>query len=388
MNTRRIMAMRLFVVLAACCTLCHVAVAAPFWSNLILAKKVEADPEKTYAISEENGPWMVMACSFSGEGAEKQADELVHELRKRYKLTAYIYRARFDLGEAQGRGIDKNGNPTRWQYQKYTNVSNPKIDEIAVLVGNFASADDSNAQSTLQKLKYAQPKCLEVKKGSRTNQALTGWRMLQRQVYEAIDSEKKKKGPMGHAFITTNPILPRDHFVPKGIDPAIVALNDGVPYSLLDCPGKYSVQVATFKGKVVMKQEEIRRIENGQAEMDSKLASAAMKADRLTRALRMKGYEAYQFHDRYASIVTVGSFNSKGLPRADGRIERDPRINKIFEIFGPDTEKANELRDALQAKEMAGHTLATPVKNLIGIPFDVQPILINVPRRSASAALR
>ena len=70
-----------------------------------------------------------------------------------------------------------------------------------------------------------------------------------------------------------------------------------MPYSLLDCPGKYTVQVATFKGKVIIQQNEIRAIEDGKP-MESELAEAAQKADKLARALRMKGYEAYQFHDR------------------------------------------------------------------------------------------
>ena len=386
MNGKRIF--RLWMVIGTLGAVCPTAEAAPFWSNLLPAKSVSADPEQTYPISEEDGPWMVMACSFSGEGAEKQARELVYELRKRYKLPAYTYRARFDLGEAEGKGVDRYGKPLKWQYNKHANSSRAAIEEIAVLVGNYQSAEDSGAQSTLQKLKFARPKCLELKEGKTTHQTLTGWRMIQKQVYEAIGSEKRKKGPMGHAFVTTNPLLPPDYFVPKGIDPAIVALNKDVPYGLLDCPGKYTVQVATFKGKVVLKQSEIRAIENGKAELKGELASAAVKADELTRALRMKGYEAYQFHDRYASIVTVGSFNSVGMPRSDGRIEIDPRIHRIIKIFGPDHKASRGLQNALKAQGLAGQTLATPVKNLIGIPFDIQPIPVEVPKRPISTALR
>ncbi len=99
----------------------------------------------------------------------------------------------------------------------------------------------------------------------------------------------------------------------------MIEMNKNVPHSLLDCPGKYSVQVATFKGQVIIKQNEIEAIESGKKQLSSDLADAAMKAHQLTEALRMKGYEAYEFHDRYASIVTVGSFDSVGTPRADGR---------------------------------------------------------------------
>ena len=80
------------------------SLAAPPWGDLISLKSVAADPEQTYQINENNGPWTILACSFSGEGAEKQANELVYELRKRYKLPAYVHKAGFDLGDAAGKG--------------------------------------------------------------------------------------------------------------------------------------------------------------------------------------------------------------------------------------------------------------------------------------------
>ncbi len=156
-----------------------------------------------------------------------------------------------------------------------------------------------------------------------------------------------------------------------------------MPYSLLDCPGKYTVQVATFKGKVIIKQNEIRAIEDGKP-MESELAAAAKKADSLTRALRMKGYEAYQFHDRYASIVTVGSFDSVGTPRPDGKIEINPNVHKIMTTFGADPDAGAELQDALKASGLDKQTLAMPVKSLVGIPFDIQPIPVHVPKRPMS----
>jgi len=356
-------------------------------SSLLPGKSVEADPEKDYKVSESNGPWMIMACSFSGKGAEKQARELVLELRKRYKLPAYTYKAAFNLGEAPGRGVDKFGNPIKWRYNRYRDQDTPKVEEVAVLVGNFPTADDPEAQQTLRKIKYARPQCLEIQEGKQTHQTLGGWRTIQRQIYQAIGSEKQKKGPMGHAFITTNPLLPPDFFAPQGLDDFVLALNEGVPYSLLDCPGKYTVQVATFKGHVVIKQDEIRDILQGKKQMTSELAEAAKKADELTKALRQKGYEAYQFHDRYASIVTVGSFDSVGIPRPDGRIEINPQILKIIKTFGADPEAGKEISTALKSQGMANNTLAMPVKSCLGIPFDVQPIPVQVPKRPNRLAL-
>lgn len=363
---------------------CWVAKAAPPWSELIPMKGVDANPDQAYPLTEENGPWVILACSFSGEGADKQAKELVYELRKRYKMAAFTYEGHFDPGEAQGRGIDEFGKPRKWNYAKYKDSKDkekarrPELTEVAVLVGDFQSAEDPDAQKTREKLKYATPQALEVKEGKQTNQSLTGFRMIQQQVYEAIGSEKKKLGPMRHAFVTTNPLLPAEYFAPKnGVDPMVIEMNKGAEFSLLDCPGKYTVQVATFKGNVIIKQDEIQAITKGDKEMDSELDKAAEKAHNLAKALRMKGYEAYEFHDRYASIVTVGSFNSTGTPQPNGQIEINPEIHKVMKTF-----KA-------ESTTLPGQTTpVTPLKSLVGIPFDIQPIPVQVPKRSISMAMR
>jgi hypothetical protein len=375
---------RLWIVVGMLCVTCCVAKAAPPWNELIPMKSVDTDPEQAYPLTEENGPWMIVACSFSGDGAEKQAKELAYELRKRYKLAAFTYQGRFDPGEAQGRGVDEFGKPRKWNYAKYKDskdkekARHPELSEVAVLVGNYQSAEDPDAQKTLQKLKYATPQSLEVKEGKQTHQSLTGWRMIQHQVYEAIGSEKKKLGPMSHSFVTTNPMLPAEYFSPKnGVDPLVIEMNKNAEFSLLDCPGKFTVQVATFKGNVIIKQDEIQAVKNGDKEMKSELEEAAEKAHCLAKALRMNGYEAYEFHDRYASIVTVGSFNSTGTPLPDGRIEINPTIHTIMKVFGAGS------------TTLPGQTTpVTPLKTFVGIPFDIQPIPVQVPKRSISMAMR
>ncbi|MEN6558757.1 MAG: hypothetical protein ABFC54_11315, partial [Thermoguttaceae bacterium] len=229
---------------------------AASWSDLFSLRGVEADPEKSYVLSEDNGPWLIMACSFSGEGAEKQARELVYELRKRYKLPAYTYEGHFDPGEAEGRGLDEFGRPRKFAYMKYKDskdkekARHPKLTEMAVLVGNYSSADDEEAKKMLQKVKYATPDALAIKEGKKTNQTLTGWRILQRQVYEAMGSERKDLGPMGRAFLVPNPMLPPDYFAQRNVvDPLVADMNKSAEFNLLECPGRYTVQVATFRGE-------------------------------------------------------------------------------------------------------------------------------------------
>ena len=52
--------------------------AAP-WQHLFVRtrKRVEADPNKDYALGEEHGPWMIMASTLTGPDAEERAHALV-----------------------------------------------------------------------------------------------------------------------------------------------------------------------------------------------------------------------------------------------------------------------------------------------------------------------
>jgi thiol-disulfide isomerase/thioredoxin len=156
------------------------------------------------------------------------------------------------------------------------------------------------------------------------------------------------------------------------LDESVVKMNAHAKYSLLSCPGKYTVQVAHFAAEDAADRSDINAIEVGDkvatGPAKSGAATAAEKAHDLTQALRLKGYEAYEFHDRSASMVTVGSFDSVGTPRPDGKIEINPEMHEIIERF--------------RAPSTAG---ATVPKHLIGICFDAQPIPVEVPRGSSES---
>lgn len=337
--------------------------AAP-WDNLLTFNRVEADPQNPYLLTDQNGPWTILACSFSGTKARQEAHDLVLEIRRRYKLPAYVYVKTFDFNEEPGgRGIDKHGAPLKLRYQRGT-----EAEEVAVMVGDYASVDDPGAQETRQRLKHYQPDCLKLEKNGSTSRTLAGLREIQKAIL-APGNDKKSKGPMGHAFITTNPVLPKEFFVSGGIDKFVQEMNERIPHSLLDCRGNYTVQVAHFTGKVINDQKDIVEIENG-AKMESRLVQAGETAERLAEALRIKHYEAYVFHDRYASLVTVGSFESVGSPRPDGKTEINPEIHRIIKTFG-----AKQTNTAGVPGPMQRHTL-------LGIPFDAQPIPVEVPKRS------
>ncbi|MBL8828856.1 MAG: hypothetical protein JNM18_17890, partial [Planctomycetaceae bacterium] len=314
---------------------------------------------------------------FRGEEAETQARELVHEFRTVHKLPAYTQRKNWDLSEGTtGRGVDRYGNPRKMQYQI------KQIDEVAVLVGDFPAIDDPQAKKTLEKIKFMVPDCLNAQKIAAENERRRQnkekektWAVplgrFRQTIYEMLPEghENKAKGPMCHAFITGNPLIPKEYFAPKGIDKLVYEMNKPLPYSLLNCPGKYTVKVATFTGQIVIDPQAIKDIEAGKKAQPGGLAEAADKAHRMCEALRAKGYEAYELHDRFASMVTVGSFQSVGTPRADGKTEIDPQIHTLIETFS-----------APLVKTPTGAPAREKPKSIVDIAFDLQAQPVEVPK--------
>jgi hypothetical protein len=139
---------------------------------------------------------------------------------------------------------------------------------------------------------------------------------------------------------------------------------------LLKNPQPYSVRVVSFQGESTMTLDEIKARERASMRK-SKLQEGAEKAHKVCEELRRKGIEAYDFHDLHESIVTVGGFDWVSEKRPDGRDEINPAVHAIMEHF-----KARQLQ--LPGTYAAG---MSPMK-IAGIPLDVQPIPVAVPRQS------
>ncbi len=362
------------------------------WRRMGLFRRIKTDPNSAFPLTENNGPWMIMAATFAGDGAEGQVRDLIHELRSEFKLEAYSYRMSFNYQQTPSRqgGEDRYGRPSRQRYLR------KDIKEFAVLVGNYPAIDDPQARKDLWKIKAMKPKNLqpeELKKAGKTKtyQQLVSFRLmqktqdhseLQKQLIKQYGRNKrggakvlainhtKQLGLMGSAFITRNPRRSRDYdLAVSTVDKFVYDMNKGVEFSLLDCPGKYTVKVATFKGSALVNQQHVRAVQQGDKQLKSRLEQAAMSAHELTVALRELGYDAYEFHDRYSSLVTIGGFDSVGTRRQDGSIQIDPKIQGVLQKF----KAKRQLQGGLK------------VETLVGIPLDVQPVVFGVPRRSISA---
>jgi hypothetical protein len=382
-----------------------------FWRQAMPQKRVSADPDADYALAENNGPWLIMAASFNGATGEQEARELVHELRSQFNLPAYYYGMQFKLeDERPGRGVDDYGAPIRRRYQRGSQVQ-----EHAVLVGEFPSIDDPEAQRLLARIKTMEPKTLQASDGETTSQSLAGVRQTYRYLKQRV-GKKVTEGPMGHAFMARNPLMPKEYFAPRGVDPDVAKWNAAVEHSLLDCPGKYSVKVATFRGRTLLKSanDDVEDKPGMRAaDADDPLIVGAQNAHALTVALREKGWEAYEFHDRQESYVAVGSFDeAEILP--DGRLAPKTREAQIiaytfgaaspahqfekatYQELGVNDAKIHKIElqeesikqqfDRQFSNKIGDVTEGFHPKRLVGVPFDIQPQIIEAPKQSISSA--
>ena len=387
---------------------------AQIWKHLVPVSYNQEVRQTDHRLAQDDGPWLIMVASFDGDGAAEEAAKLADELTDRHHLKSYVHDQTFDHSEDKrpGRGLDQYGAPLRTRYQQ------ERAHEYAVLVGDFPSIDDPQAQQTLERIKTLPSAVLE---GDEPQSAMDEVRHFSTAMMNKI-GVKKNRGPMGRAFFTRNPLLPREYFVPKGVDDFVAKMNQGVENNLLDCPGRYTVQVATFVGKTVLQTEQTKTEAEPSGfgwgwgrQQEDPLVAAAENAHLLTIELRKNGWEAYEFHDRTESIVTIGSFDQVGQQLPGGQITPIPEVQKIVATFGaayntpadPLSNLGNDQatqRRVEDMKQQFSQVLASHngqiasglnpkhVKILHGrkveriIPMDVYPHTIDVPRRSVSRA--
>jgi len=322
------------------------------WLPTAWFSPAEMPADAMFPLAERDGPWLVLATTFRGEGARDDARRLAQELRRDHKLKAYTHEKSFDYtGKQQGLGLNPDGSPKKMRY-----ANSEQVIEVAVLVGDFASFDDPRGQKLLATIKGLQPKALSGEAGK--SRSFADFRKM-------IGLDKAAKGPMHLAFVIPNPLLPEDYFSRQEVDAFVVEMNADVTHSLLDCPGRYTVRVATFTGAGTFDQKAIASGDED-VKLESRLAEAADKAHRLTEALRRSGWQAWEFHDRESSIVCVGSIDQLAVPQANGAATVHPEITRIIGELGPDPTK------------LAAGTLMP--RSIDGILLDVKPKPIDVPR--------
>ncbi len=317
-------------------------------------------------LTSRDGPWLIMCFSFTGEQAEELARKLAGELRQD-RLQTYLYRHSFDYsGTVTGLGWERPDEEGNFEPIKMKSANREVVQEVAVLVGDFPSPDDGNAQKTLNKIKSMQITSIPEFAAKPPGQNSAG---------RSGSRQEKARGPLRTAFLLPNPLLPDDYFRQDKVDDFIVKLNRNVEHSLLNCPGVYSVKIASFRGESTIDPS---RIKQGESELEflqrtgkplasSRLAEAEEKAHTIAKALRKKGVEAYEFHDRHESMVCIGSFDWV-TRESEGTTLNNPEIVRIVNKCKP------------EIKDLPGIPGAIIPKSIQGIPLDPEPVPILVPR--------
>jgi len=314
-------------------------------------------------LTEVDGPWMILAHSFAGTDGRKQAEQLASQLTAAFGLPTFIHEENFDFTgkidspTAEGR-VARYANETRYQ-------------AFAVLAGEYHTVDDPQLVKDLRQIKAAKPAVFatEDDKTAPTADAetpLDAVRNIQKGLMARVG--KTSPGPMRNAFATTNPMLPKEYFLTPEVDSFVMELNSPWEHNLLENPGKFTVVVATFSG--------LSTIADGKRDKEftpnsDRMVKCALLADKMTRELREDGIEAYQFHDRHASMVTIGSFERLGANGPGGKFDYDPAIHAVMATY----RAGNKLEATAKGPALAP-------KHVASIPFDVKPTPIAVPRKS------
>lgn len=348
----------------------------------------------------EHGPWMVLAASFEGEGAKKKAVQLAAELREEYRLKAYCLPKMFDYTQSvAGVGFTPSGEQKKMKYQ-----DDRVIESCAVLVGDFDSIEGEDIERTLNHVRTIKPKFYaqggEASSAGDSSKVAAGdyRKWLEKLVVRKEEPKVKDPGPMSKAFLVRNPLLPADYFKSPTVDKFVKDLNQQPTlkeYNLLNCKSSFTVRVLTLKGKTAYVSWG-RSSELDEAKSD--LEAAAEQAYLVTKVLRDAGYEAYQFHDRQESIVTIGGFDNLGKELADKSFQYDPAIQQVVDRFkGTDrvtqskfglTQTPRLLFEIVDQNRVPELTKGTRPEQLemfrkLSVAFDIIPLPIAVPKLEA-----
>ena len=361
----------------------------PAWAEtpsiMSIFRKKQPVTDEGLELRAEHGPWLILAYSIPGADGRQQATALARELRTTLKIPAFVMEKTVGVNDVLARRervrTDRNGNLVPVDLEvRYANGGRESV--YVVLVGEFASIDDPRVADVLEEIRAAHPTCLTSQdQGVRTASATessSGLLQKYRSLLWKRTDRKDDMGPMGAAFVTRNPLLPDDYFEAPKVDDFVVQLNEKVENSLLKCPGKFTVRVASFTGRQVTALEKKSSTKREDQPTDA-LEEAAWQAHQLTKALIREGEDAYEFHDRYGSYVMIGSFDTLGQELASGQFQYHPGIVAILNKWCGYC-IVETPRDPKTGKPAR----FTSLKNLDNIPFDVEGKPMAVPRASTT----
>jgi hypothetical protein len=271
----------------------------------LAGNRVEADPNKLYAITPEVGPWVISAASYMGPDARQLAREVVYQLRRRDNMPAWF----FDYSEQERKELAdylkgrERGGKIRIQ------------DQCGVLIGGYPDADSARkALADIRKLKAPE---------------------LDKKAFEAtVNPGDPTHGvyyinPFLNAFVTRNPSMAHAQQA-EAPDPALKLLNEGEEFSLLKNRHPLSLAVKTYMGVSALNSNVAgpslwSKLSFGKNSQEV-MSAGGRTAHEMAGALRKLGFDAYVLHTRKESIVAIGGFDDPKDPKIQETITKLGRL--------------------------------------------------------------
>lgn len=281
-------------------------------AGLVLAQDQAETPVEykvpvEYQVNPGSGPWMICTTSFTGPMAAERACKLVTEMRRDYKLPAWVFNRGAEERRKQQEEIDRIHKLAPEGRVRIVRVE----EQFAVLIGGYKDMD--TARKHLDEIKKKDPPKsvpLDVVQAAFPDPAA-------KEGKKAYQQHGAYVNPFQSSFVVHNPTVPMPKEDDKP-DAFLKQLNADEDYSLLRCRKPWTIAVKQFAGMAILKpkNEDASFIEKlfgggGGVQLDV----GAQNAHNLAKALHEFGFDAYVLHTRSASVVTVGGFNQVDDPR-------------------------------------------------------------------------
>jgi hypothetical protein len=299
-------------------------------------------------VTDQAGPWMILAASYTGQPARGQAEELATEIRARYNLPAYVFNRTGAERRREQERVAKLKEERRQQIvaaglpaDTPVHIKTIRIeDQYAVLVGGYK--DDVMARKDLDRIRTLKPSDKYLKSAY-------------------VPDEKGKMheeaiNPFQSAFVCRNPAIPIEKPAQDtGPDPRLKQYNADESYSLLKCGKPWTLVVKVYKGASMIQAQGssgsvMERM--GLARKSGELLNAnGNEAHKVAEVLRTKpkqvrtqqvgvSFDAFVMHTEYNSYVTIGAFDSPD----------EPQVTQTMQAFLNEMERPGSAVNQLHTK--------------------------------------
>lgn len=281
------------------------------------APQVDADPSKDYLVGPELGPWMVCAAYFTGPAAPDLARQLVLQIRTCYGTPAYVFNYADEERKKQREAVERqqqslpadapaDGSDYVVPIPRHHAVVRVE-EQCAVMIGGYA--DENTAHTALLAVRKWPTPELKAPDGISPFGS----------VYD--HGKEIALNPFAtQSMVVRNPAVPHDNAgYDFNKDKFLKTLNADEEYSMLQCPGKYTLVVKEYVGAASVKQQEAEPVISGKwfglgrSKDGETLALAANNAHELAKtmgeAMKKAGIPVYVLHTRTSSVVSIGAFS-------------------------------------------------------------------------------